>query len=119
MRFKLKRNDQIGLLFFIAFVVGTSLMYQFEERFNDAAWRDQPSKRHQMVDDLIEKNLLTGKTKIEVMSLLGPPSSDYSLENDFFIYNLGSPPSFTGYKIEELHIVFENQKAFKVFVTQH
>ena len=118
MWFKFKRNDIIGSIFFIAFVIGTSLIYQFEERFNEETWRNEPTKRYEMVDDLLERNLLNGKTKEEVIGLLGQPSSGRSLENDFFLYNLGSPPHFTKSEPEELRIIFENQKVIKAIVTQ-
>jgi hypothetical protein len=118
MRFKFKRNDNIGAIFFVAFVLGTSLIYQFEERFNQKDWHNDPTQRHKLVDDLLDRELLKGKTKTEVISFLGQPNSKDSLGKDIFLYNLGSPPSFTKSAPEQLLVVFENQKVLKVVVTQ-
>ena len=110
---KLKRNDKIGLFFFIAFVLSTSLIYLFEERFDRDVWISQPSKRHKMVDDVIESQLLSGKTKDEVILLLGEPNSSSSSEKDIFLYRLGKAPSFIESKREQLLIVFENERVLK------
>ncbi|WP_431133594.1 hypothetical protein [Psychroserpens mesophilus] len=111
---RLKRNDKIGLFFFIAFVLSTSLIYLFEERFDKNVWISSPSKRHQMVDDVIESQMLIGKTKDEVIFMLGEPNSSVSKEKDVFLYRLGQAPSFFESKREQLLIVFENGKVFKV-----
>ena len=89
-------------------------MYLFEERFDKNEWRNSSSKRHQMVDDVIESQMLLGKTKDEVIFLLGEPNSSISEEKDFFLYLLGNPPSFFQPKREQLLIVFEDEKVFKV-----
>lgn len=114
MRFQLKRNDKIGFIFFIAFVLSTSLIYQFEERFDQERWWTQPTARYEMADDIIEKQLLIGKTKIDVVTLLGKYYFKESLGKDVFVYSLGKPSSFSEYKSEELLVFFEDQKAIKV-----
>ncbi|MFK7781927.1 hypothetical protein [Psychroserpens sp.] len=111
---KLKRNDKIGLLFFVAFVLSTSLIYLFEERFDKNLWSTQPSKRHEMVDDLIESQILINKTKDEVIDILGEPNSSFTNEKDVFTYRLGQAPSFMKSKRERLLIVFEANKVSKV-----
>jgi hypothetical protein len=117
MKLKFKRNDIIGAIFFIAFVVSTTLIYQFDEKFSEEYWTTRPSKRHNMVDDLLERELLKDKTKMEVISLLGQPSSDGFREKDYFIYNLGKPPSFTKPQLKKLLIVFEDEKVSSAVVT--
>lgn len=111
---KLKRNDKIGLFFFIAFVLSTSLIWLFEERFNQDQWRSQHSTRYKMVDDIIESKLLLGKTKDEVIFLLGKPNSRISEEKDFFLYRIGNEPSFFKSKKEQLLVLFEDEKVLKV-----
>ena len=118
MRLQLKRNDKIGLLFFIAFVLGTSLIYQFEERFDENIWRSQPTRRYKLADDIIENQLLIGKTKVEVVALLGEPNSIVNLNKESFLYKLGVPPSFFEPKMELLLIVFEKQKVIDVTLIQ-
>lgn len=111
---RLKRNDKIGLFFFVAFVISTSLIYLFEERFDKNKWSTSPSQRHQMVDDVIESQMLLGKTKDEVIFILGEPNSSVSNEKDVFLYRLGQAPSFIESKREQLLIAFENNKVYKV-----
>ena len=111
---KLKRNDKIGLFFFVAFVLSTSLIYLFEERFDKDLWSTQPSKRHEMVDDLIESQILLNKTKKEVIDILGEPNSSINNENNAFTYRLGQAPSFFKSNRERLLVVFEDQKVSKV-----
>jgi hypothetical protein len=118
MWIKLKRNDIIGAIFFAAFVVGTSLIYQFEERFNQEDWHDNPPQRHKLVDDLIERELLIGKTKAEVVLILGQPNSDPRLKNHIFSYDIGQPPSFTKSKPQQLLIVFKNERVFTIEVIE-
>jgi hypothetical protein len=114
---KLRRNDKIGLFFFLALIISTTLIYLFEERFDKNQWRSDPSRRYQMVDDIIESQLLIGKTKDEVIFLLGEPNSSISAEKDVFLYRLGNPPSFFESKGEQLFIAFENEKVWKVATT--
>ena len=111
---KLKRNDKIGLFFFVAFVISTSLIYVLEERFDKDVWRNKSSTRHLMVDDLLESQLLKDKTKDEVVLLLGEPDSILSKDKDVFLYLLGNPLTFFETKREQLIIVFEDGKVFKV-----
>ena len=116
MRFELKRYDKIGLFFFAACIIGTSLIWLFEERFDSDNWQNQPTMRYKMVDDIVEQKLLLGKTKDEVIVLLGEPNSKTSEGKAVFLYNLGRPPSFFKTKREQLLIVFANQKVEKVAI---
>ncbi len=111
---KLKRNDKIGLFFFVAFIISSSLIWLFEERFTKEQWRTNPSQRYQMVDDLIESQILIDKTKDEVVLLLGEPYSSSTIEKDIFVYRLGDQPSFFKSKREHLLIIFIDQKVDKV-----
>lgn len=117
MRFKLKSNDQIGLIFFVAFVVGTTLIYQFEERFNQEAWSDNPANRHKLVDDLLDRELLIGKSKTEVIELLGKPIRSGSTEHYIFLYDLGRAPSFSQSEPQQLQIIFKDETVFSAIIT--
>ncbi len=114
MPMQIKRNDKIGLFFFVAFILSMSLIWLFEERFDKERWRSQPSMRYKMADDIIESQLLIGKPKDEVIVILGQPNSSLSLEKDLFFYRLGTPPSFFEAKREQLLIIFVDQKAIEV-----
>ncbi|GGW55491.1 hypothetical protein DFQ11_101489 [Winogradskyella epiphytica] len=113
MRFRLKRNDQIGLILFIAFVASTILIYEFEEKFDREKWKNQPSFRYEMVEDIIDNELLLDKTKTEVISLLGKPNDSYSDGKNYFVYYLGSKPSFSKEELTQLVLVFENNRVIK------
>ncbi|WP_299890355.1 hypothetical protein [uncultured Lacinutrix sp.] len=114
MRFKLKRNNKIGLFFFMAFVISLTLIYVFEEQFDKNTWQTDPLTRYKMVDDIIEKRVFIGKTKQEIISLLGEPYEIKSSESNYFIYKVGTPPSFFKTKKQFLLIVFNNQEVVKV-----
>jgi len=92
-------------------------MWLFEERFDKEIWHNEPLKRYEMVDNLIEQQLLIGKTKEETILLLGTPNSTISLEQDVFLYEIGEAPSFMKTKGEQLLVTFENQKVVKVALT--
>lgn len=111
---RLKRNDKIGLFFFIAFVISSSLIWLFEERFNEDQWAINPSQRYKMVDDLIESQILIKRSKAEVKDILGEPSSQSNHDKDIFVYNIGKQPSFFENRREHLLIIFEQQKVDEV-----
>ncbi len=118
MWLKLKRNDKIGLFFFVAFVLSTTLTWLFEERFNEQQWRSERTTRYKLAEDIMESELLIGKTKQEVIALLGSPSPSTLTGNDHLVYALGKPPSFLESKAEKLVIVFENSFAIEVIHLQ-
>ena len=118
MGFKLKRNDKIGLFFFVAFVLSTSLTYLFEGRFNKQQWSSERTTRYKLAADIMESELLIGKTKQEVIVLLGSPSSSTLTGRDHLVYALGEPPSFFESKAEKLVVVFENSFAIEVIHLQ-
>lgn len=115
---KLKRNYKIGLLFFLAFVIGMLLINLFEAQFDETTWKTKPNFRYEMVDDIIERGIFIGKKQKEIISLLGKPYKAKQTENDYFIYHIGEPPSFFNTKTEFLQITFKNQKVIKVSLTQ-
>jgi len=112
----LNRNSKIVLFLLVGSVIGILLMSLFQEKFDSNDWQMEPETRYKMVDDIIEQKLLSGKTKEEVILLLGEPSSRSSKGKDVFLYTLGKPPSFFESKREQLVVVFKNEKAIKVSV---
>lgn len=106
MILKLKRFDKVLLVFFLAIAIGTSLIYLFEERFNAEEWKSSPTQRYKMVDNLIESQLLIGKSKDQVIVMLGHPNLTSDNENEVYAYSLGVPPSFFNSKREKLLVIF-------------
>lgn len=106
--------DVVGVIFFAAFVISTSFFYFNEWQFNAEDWKRAPSKRHEMVDDLLDSEILVEKSKEEVLMLLGEPYSDIDKNRDIFRYRLGTPPSFFKPEREQLFIVFEKNMVVSV-----
>jgi len=118
MWLKLKRNDKIGLFFFVAFVLSTTLIGLFEKRFNQQQWQSERTTRYKLAEDIMESEMLIGKTKQEVITLLGSPSPSTFTGSDHLVYVLGKPPSFLEAKAEKLVVVFENSFAIEVIHLQ-
>ena len=85
MMIKLKRNDKIGLVFFLAFIISMSLVWLFEERFDQEQWRSNPGKRYKMAKNIIEQDLLDNKSKEEVIQILGEPVTAEFSDNNILI----------------------------------
>ena len=67
------------------------LSYYPKEDFDQTKWKEQPGQRYQLVDDLIDSEKLIGKSKSEVVDLLGQRHHiDYD-ENHWF-YHIGFVP---------------------------
>ncbi len=110
MKLRLNRKNTIGLIFFLAFVISTSLIFQFEERFTTENWKSNHTTRYKMVDDLIESQLLIGKTSEEVIEILGHPSTTRYKKSELFVYNIGKEPSFFEAQPDRLVVIFVNNK---------
>ena len=90
------------------------MLWLFEERFDKDQWRQNPSQRYKMIDDLIESQLLIGKTKDEVVLVLGQPNLKTSERNNAFAYSIGDQPSFFDSQPEHLLVIFINNKVDEV-----
>ncbi len=67
-------------------VIGTVIFFENNSGnsyFSSYKWKEQPSKRQYMSQDLIRKNRLIGKTKEEVIEMLG---EDFHYFDDSIIY---------------------------------
>lgn len=119
MNIKLKRNDKIGLIFFLAFIISMSLIWLFEERFDPDEWRRNRSVRYKMAKNIIEEDLLIEKSRDEVIQLLGIPSTLNSSDVNVMVYELGTPPSFFDAEPQRLVIRLLNGKVAAVAVVQN
>ena len=102
-----RQADEVGIVIFAAFIIATTLFYYNDWQFSTEEWKRAPSKRHEIVDDLIDSDILDGKTKQEVISILGEPYPYINKNSDTLIYDMGTPPAFFEEKLELLRIVFE------------
>ena len=116
--FRNNQKNQIGLILFSAFVLATTIIYQFEERFSESLWKSQPTLRYKLADDIIDRELFIGKSQKEIISILGRPSN-FNLNGDVsFRYNLGVKPSFSESTRVQLLIVFNDNKVSAVSVVE-
>jgi len=114
MRFTLKKYDKVLFVFFAAALLASFLIWTFEERFDENTWRNNITKRYTMTDDIIDSELLIGKSKDEVIELLGIPYMTNHNGNDNIVYRLGKSPSFSKPKEDNLIIIFENAVVVEV-----
>jgi len=105
---KIKKLDIVVLFFFSAAIIGTCLIWVFEERFDQNAWNSNPSMRYKMSDDIIDSELLIGKTQQEVVLILGTSGLSNVQDEDHMVYRLGKGPSFFESQEEKLVVIFEN-----------
>ncbi|MGJ8548175.1 hypothetical protein [Winogradskyella wichelsiae] len=112
--FHLKQNDQIGLIFFIAFIISTSLIWYFDQRFDSETWKTQPLSRYEMVDDILYKDLFLDNTKEEITDKLGGPDEYHTKNKDAFIYYLGHEPRFSNQELMEFILIFKDGKVIKM-----
>lgn len=101
---------RIGLFFLAAVIIAFILINLLEKPFDAKVWQAEPLQRYEMVDDIIESQILSGKTKPEIIEILGQPDSKLNASKDAFIYTIGDPPSFFSSQKEYLFIVFKNKR---------
>lgn len=112
--FRNSQVNQVGLILFSAFVISTSLIAFFNERFDADRWRDLPSLRYVMLDQIIDQKLFINDSKKEIIKKLGQPNKIFSNEKDQFNYYVGETKSFSEGESIELAVIFKNNKVVKV-----
>jgi len=100
--------------FFVAIFISI-LFYEYhpELKFNSTEWTENKDERHHMRKDLIESKLLIGKTKSEVVEILGKPENNIKVEIDTlknWNYYMGSEGHGMGWKFHYLDLHFKNGK---------
>lgn len=114
--FRNNQANQVGLILFLAFVISTSLVYLFEERFNEEKWRQNRMRRYEMLDDILDRNLFIDDTKKEVLHQLGYPSILNSSTTDQFNYYVGEGVRLSNDQPVMLTLIFENNRVTKVLL---
>ncbi|NRD19097.1 hypothetical protein HNV08_03480 [Winogradskyella eckloniae] len=114
--FKNNQVNQVGLILFISFVISSSLIYVFENRFTTNAWKQNPMQRYRLVEDLIDRELLKNNSRQEVISKLGTPKILGTSTNDQYNYYIGTGLTVNSNKTAMLSVFFENNKVTKVML---
>jgi amino acid transporter len=89
-----------------------SLSYYPVNEFNKEDWTLNKEERFKMSKDIIENKILIGKTKSEIIELLGEDYYEYSDEH--IAYELGFVPGPVNIDSDVLDIYFENGNVVKV-----
>ena len=80
--------------------------------FDKEKWKSNSENRYELSEDIIESKILIGKTKTEVIEILGEP--DGNKEENYWSYYLGYVPSLFNIDPDFLDINFENNKVVTV-----
>ena len=98
----------IGLIYLWIF----SISYYPTNDFDKQTWKSNPEERYKMSEDIIESEILIGKTKQEIVELLG--NDFYSYSENHIAYGVGFVPGLFNIDPDVLDIYFENEKVTKV-----
>lgn len=117
---KYKKITAIGLsivfaplVYFISiFSYIAIISYYPEHQFNQQKWNNNPEQRYELSTDIIESNMLIGKTRAEVVQLLGKDFYEYNPEH--IAYILGFKPGIFSIDTDALDIIFKDNIVIKV-----
>lgn len=98
----------IGLIFLWIF----SISYYPPNDFDAQEWKTNVEERYKMSEDIIESEMLIGKTKREITELLG--QDFYSYRENHIAYELGFVPGLFNIDPDVLDIYFEDGIVTKV-----
>lgn len=94
--------------------------YHHQKYFSSELWTENPGLRYELSDDMITSNILIGKSKTEVESLLGDAEwltwddAAKAHDNDRWNYSLGIEPGAFNEEKECLELVFQNDKLVEI-----
>lgn len=89
-----------------------SVSYYPKTDFDKQEWNNKKEERYKMSKDIINSEMLIGKTKEEVIELLG--DDFYSYDENSIEYDLGFVPMLFNIDPDVLVIYFEKGKVIKV-----
>ena len=113
------------LYFYLWYPISTIFLpYHHHKQFNSSEWSEKPGLRYEMIDNMIETDFLTGKSKEDVSKLLGKVQwlswNDTNKDFDPNVWNYGLgliPGAFEDIK-EDVEITFKNNKVTLVKLSQ-
>lgn len=89
-----------------------SISYHPTHDFDQDQWFADKESRYELSEDIIDSNMLIGKTKSEVRQLLGDEGN--AEESDYWYYYLGLRPGFANIDPDVLTIEFKQGKVIRV-----
>lgn len=78
------------------------------EKFDSQKWKTNEQHRYRMINDIMNSNLLMGKTKVEVITLLGNTTEEGPC-NDCIGYSTNEPDQGFSIDHQVLEINFDSQ----------
>jgi hypothetical protein len=94
----------------------SAVTYYPAKKFHSENWKSNQEKRYEMTKDLLESRILMGKTKDQVVALLG--LEDNAIESDKWVYDVGFRPSMFGIDPDILEIEFKAGIVTKCWVRE-
>lgn len=94
--------------------------YHHQKYFSSELWIEKPALRYELSDNMVTTEVLIGKTKTEINSLLGTYEwlswDDTKKDHDAnkWNYSLGIEPSAFNTKKECIEVVFKNDKVVTI-----
>ncbi|WP_179377379.1 hypothetical protein [Winogradskyella wichelsiae] len=88
------------------------LFYEPQYDFKKERWFADKNARFEMRDDLVNSGILIGKSKSEIIDLIGKSESNDSTE--IWTYDLGMSGAGFGWQFNSLQLTFENGKVTDV-----
>jgi hypothetical protein len=96
-----------GIIFYLLIVT-----YYPKRVFNKEQWLNQKETRYEMSKDIITQKILIGKTKSEVIEILGIEKN--KMNDESWNYDLGTVPRFISIDPDVLTIKFTDGKVSQV-----
>ncbi len=94
--------------------------YHHQKYFSAELWKEKPDLRYEISDDMMNSEILTGKSKTEIVSLIGNyewlswNDSIKNHDNNKWNYSLGIEPGAFNTEKECIEIVFKNDNVIAV-----
>ena len=98
----------VGLIAAFLFYIS----YYPTRKFDETVWRTDKEKRYEMTQDIIDNELLIGKTKNEIMKTLGDDFFKY--DENHWGYDVGFVPRLLNIDPDILDIHFKDDKVESV-----
>ncbi len=100
------------LFIIISFIYLSWFLYEPEREFDRKRWVSDPALRYEMKEDIVDNRLLEGKSKKQIIELIGRPDNSDSL--NVWNYDLGSSSAGLGWQYNYLQLIFEMEKVKEV-----
>jgi hypothetical protein len=101
-------------LLYVGIVILSMLIMEYypKRNFDRKEWLNNKDGRYEYSDDIIDSKMLIGKSKSEVIKILGDDGNEYN-NNDWY-YMLGFRPELMNIDPDTLEIDFKNGKVINV-----